>query len=303
MNRDPEIVILATRQLMKCPICGDSSDRSGVLCEDCRAELVGPERITPEQIVMHCERPTTAAFLDRWSRQHRIAPEIMIIGRNIESHGFELVEPSVSRRHAWLEQTPDEWLLHDLGSVNGTFVDEQRVDTAARLHTGDRVRFGTLSFFFFEDASTLPAPRFARAISETSPNEVFPAAITQRFERPRLTTLPVVSFELQEPTGGGGGMVHVGRRQVQLTIPQYELMKMMLDRMLAEADEHEHVRGFISASELLANLSLDASVPCDSNVRQLIRRVRRTFMKAEIADVIESRHGLGYRLRLMPRIR
>ncbi len=54
---------------------------------------------------------------------------------------------AVSRRHARVEVTPEGYLLKDLGSGNGTFVNDERVEERL-LVEGDRVRFGTEDFVF-----------------------------------------------------------------------------------------------------------------------------------------------------------
>jgi DNA-binding response OmpR family regulator len=70
--------------------------------------------------------------------------------------------------------------------------------------------------------------------------------------------------------------------------------------MVEEAHQPELVRGFVRSSELVGNLSWDTREPGDNHVKQLVRRVRRALMKADIGDMIESRHRFGYRLRAIP---
>jgi pSer/pThr/pTyr-binding forkhead associated (FHA) protein len=53
-------------------------------------------------------------------------------------------DESVSRRHAILEVTPDGLCVEDLGSANGTFVDEQRLTGRQLLATFASLRFGTV---------------------------------------------------------------------------------------------------------------------------------------------------------------
>jgi DNA-binding winged helix-turn-helix (wHTH) protein len=55
-----------------------------------------------------------------------------------------LPSPSVSRRHAALTVEGSAARLSDLGSKNGTFVDETKVDQPIALRDGARLRFGTL---------------------------------------------------------------------------------------------------------------------------------------------------------------
>jgi len=67
------------------------------------------------------------------------------IGR-VPGSDLRLTDGSVSRRHAELRYEADGWTLHDLGSTNGTHVNGLRVAGAIRVHPGDQVRFGRLSF-------------------------------------------------------------------------------------------------------------------------------------------------------------
>ena len=50
----------------------------------------------------------------------------------------------VSREHAELRLDRDGWSVRDLGSSNGTYVNDERVD-GARLEHGDVVRLGPVS--------------------------------------------------------------------------------------------------------------------------------------------------------------
>ena len=114
--------------------------------------------------------------------------------------------------------------------------------------------------------------------------------------------LPELEMRLHEPTGGGGGVVEVTSKQVQLTATQFELFSLLVRRMVEEAHQPDLVRGFVRTSELIGDLSWDTRDPGDNHVKQLVRRVRRALIKADIGDLIESRHRFGYRLRVVPRL-
>ena len=58
-----------------------------------------------------------------------------------------LTDRAVSRRHAQIASTAEGWMLRDLSSENGTYVNGQRV-TERLLADGDRVQFGTSRFLF-----------------------------------------------------------------------------------------------------------------------------------------------------------
>lgn len=54
-------------------------------------------------------------------------------------------DPSVSGEHAEITFVRDRWWVRDLGSTNGTLVNEERIDGPTPLHSGDVVQFGRVS--------------------------------------------------------------------------------------------------------------------------------------------------------------
>lgn len=77
--------------------------------------------------------------------EHRLEP-LTFIGRTPENH-VRIFKPAVSRRHAQIAETDGGWLLKDLSSENGTYVNGQRI-AERLLADGDRVQFGTSRFVF-----------------------------------------------------------------------------------------------------------------------------------------------------------
>ena len=67
----------------------------------------------------------------------------LVIGRSRECD-VVLVSEAVSRTHARLLFRDGHWVIHDLGSTNGTMVNGLRIGRC-RLHPGDRVTFGDTS--------------------------------------------------------------------------------------------------------------------------------------------------------------
>ncbi len=54
-----------------------------------------------------------------------------------------IVDPGVSRRHAVIRDDNSGPAIEDVGSTNGTFVNERRVTDVTELQPGDSVRFGS----------------------------------------------------------------------------------------------------------------------------------------------------------------
>jgi hypothetical protein len=284
---------------VKCPVCRTAPAEVGVLCEDCRDELVTFVAVASEQISLHRSDETCpAALIDVWGRPHRLGVNTEI-GREVGTEGLLILDASVSRRHARIVCEGGDWTLTDLGSTNGTVVEGRAVVRESRpLGQLARVQFGGVAFFFSTDVRVSSQRRYERAGSETErpPRLGPPAAHTAEIKSPSL--LDDVVIVLNEPTGGGGCVAQIDGKRVQLTLPQQEFISLLLERMSAEADAEPSIRGFVSMAELVARISLDSA---EANIRQLVRRVRRTLERAGIADLIESRHSRGYRLRVKSR--
>lgn len=75
-------------------------------------------------------------------------------------------ELGVSGRHAALLPDGAGWLLKDLGSTNGTYLNGRRIDSPATLRDGDRIAFGPAGpVVEFRD----PASRAARPFTSAAP--------------------------------------------------------------------------------------------------------------------------------------
>jgi len=68
------------------------------------------------------------------------------IGRSPENEIF-LDDVTVSRKHAVLIRRGDEFFIEDLGSLNGTYVNRKRIESA-RLESGDEVQVGKYRLTF-----------------------------------------------------------------------------------------------------------------------------------------------------------
>jgi pSer/pThr/pTyr-binding forkhead associated (FHA) protein len=68
-----------------------------------------------------------------------------VIGRS-PSADLVISDEFASNMHAKLVSVGDEWILQDLNSTNGTFLDGKRVTTPMTMRAGATVRIGTTTF-------------------------------------------------------------------------------------------------------------------------------------------------------------
>jgi hypothetical protein len=69
----------------------------------------------------------------------------MTVGRGSDAT-LVLDDNFLSSRHASFHLRDDDWVVEDLGSTNGSYVNNVKVDRISRLHTGDRVQVGNVMF-------------------------------------------------------------------------------------------------------------------------------------------------------------
>ncbi len=91
-----------------------------------------------------------------------LGEESLTIGRD-SSNTLSPEDPLLSRRHFVLENRDGAWILRDLGSSNGTFVNGDRV-AERRLAHEDQIRAGSCRFLFLDDTLVSGGPRLTENI-------------------------------------------------------------------------------------------------------------------------------------------
>ena len=75
-------------------------------------------------------------------RHVEVTKERFVLGRSKTQADLVLEDPNVSRQHAAIELQGGEWMLVDLGSTNGCYIDGQRVTTRP-IQDGDLIEITT----------------------------------------------------------------------------------------------------------------------------------------------------------------
>jgi hypothetical protein len=139
---------------MRCRRCGHDNEAGANFCSSCGQPLPREEETTlslpdlaehlelDEDLgVALAELPDGVGMLvvrrgpnagSRFVLDH----EVTAVGRHPESDIF-LDDITVSRRHATIKRGEGGYVVSDAGSLNGTYVDHHRVDTAPLNHLAD----------------------------------------------------------------------------------------------------------------------------------------------------------------------
>jgi pSer/pThr/pTyr-binding forkhead associated (FHA) protein len=142
-----------------CPACGFENPLGANFCSSCGAALTAvaehrTEAIEPtlvDAIGDPSELPPGLGMLivrqgsKRGSRM-ALDADVVTVGRHPDSDIF-LDDITVSRRHAEIRSTETGHEVRDLGSLNGTYVNQERVD-ASPLTDGDELRVGKFKLVY-----------------------------------------------------------------------------------------------------------------------------------------------------------
>jgi hypothetical protein len=108
----------------------------------------------------------------------------------------------VSRRHARLAWTGMGYIVEDLGSTNGTFVNGERVSGQHALRSGDRLQLGEQVEFAFQARVFAPVPKEAALPGTAPPQPYTPPAEPVPVEAPQAGTKVCPKCESLTPEGG-----------------------------------------------------------------------------------------------------
>jgi DNA-binding response OmpR family regulator len=86
---------------------------------------------------------------DPTGREHPLTGEAITIGRAVEND-VVITSKRVSREHARVRCEGRRVTLEDLGSTNGTFLNDERVLTPVQLRDEDRIKIGDVTLIFHD---------------------------------------------------------------------------------------------------------------------------------------------------------
>jgi len=166
-----------------CTACGKQNPDDARFCSQCGTRLVGADTSAPPQPEVAGEttatiaiglggdkvdtsdrqlNPVDAAAVDALPAGHALLvvqrgpgsgsrflldADVVKAGRHPDSEIF-LDDVTVSRRHAEFHRNGETFTVSDVGSLNGTYVNRDRIDRV-QLKDGDEVQIGKYRLVFF----------------------------------------------------------------------------------------------------------------------------------------------------------
>ncbi len=137
----PDVPIDETSTLSLGSLGGGADDAAA---EAGNAEESGVDALAPGTALLVVQRGPNAGS------RYLLEGEVTTVGRHPDAVVF-LDDVTVSRRHAELRREPEGFRVVDVGSLNGTYVNRQRVDESL-LSGGDEIQFGKYRLLYFPAA-------------------------------------------------------------------------------------------------------------------------------------------------------
>ncbi|MDQ4129647.1 MAG: zinc-ribbon and FHA domain-containing protein [Actinomycetota bacterium] len=153
---------------MYCNQCGHRNPAGATFCSSCGAVLdplsgedptltvaaveAGGEVAEDDLTVSLGEFPATAAMVvvkrgPNAGSKFMLDADVTRAGRHPDSDIF-LDDITVSRRHAEIVRVDDGFVVRDVGSLNGTYLNRERIEEA-KLANGDELQIGKFKLVFF----------------------------------------------------------------------------------------------------------------------------------------------------------
>lgn len=203
--------------------------------------------------------------------RHPLEGEAVSIGRASDC-SIPIKDRYLSRKHAEIIAVGETWMLKDLGSANGTYLNGNRVERDETLKGGDRIRLGDTEIVF--ETNERNTDRLL-AVAETNASPTIAIAVHDISDRPeeqdvsRLQTLTLLARELIEDR------------------PMEELFGFIVDRVM------EHLRPSRAAIALLGS---DGRSFTKVEVRRqdLTDSSELTISHTLLADIVEEKKALAF---------
>jgi len=152
-----------------CNQCGHRNPPTSAFCSSCGSALdrlddrtINLTRIDPLQdasgadddlVIPVGDLPSETGVLivragEQAGDRFTLDSDLTRLGRHPDSE-ISLDDITVSRRHVDIQRTPDGYVATDGGSLNGTYVNQERIDRILLKH-GDELQVGKFRLVFFE---------------------------------------------------------------------------------------------------------------------------------------------------------
>ena len=154
-----------------CPICSREYPANYAFCDQHGSRLVDRAPTPAPPPPKLAPRPKLVITASDGSEREFVLPASAVTIGKAEENQLRITDGAISRKHAVIEPNGSNLMIKDLGSLNGIFVNDQRVgDQGQVLRDGDLIEIGRTKMIF--RSAPLPPPAIAsssfRSVAQTT---------------------------------------------------------------------------------------------------------------------------------------
>jgi pSer/pThr/pTyr-binding forkhead associated (FHA) protein len=158
-----------------CNRCGHRNPDDSNFCSSCGAPLEHPAPHDPTTTIVLGPGETVGDLIDddlvvslgdvpegagvlvvkrgpNAGSRYVLSEGVASVGRHPDSDLF-LDDVTVSRRHAEVRRVDDHYTVRDVGSLNGTYLNRERIEDEQKIGNGDEIQVGKFRLIFLAELS------------------------------------------------------------------------------------------------------------------------------------------------------
>jgi sigma-B regulation protein RsbU (phosphoserine phosphatase) len=213
---------------------------------------------------------------DGQSKTYQLTGDRVTLGRSSTTELCFADDAGLSRQHMALERDGEEWTVQDLGSKNGTQVNNIPLKGKLKLKSGDRITAGHLVIVYDDHTATPAAAAGAVVFYETA-----------EAESPSTSTV-VTSLEgalsdqtIVKDTGRGAAqvkaLIHAGQ-ELATNTPLAELFKKILDLSIEAVGAQRGVLMTLEGERLVVRANKGEGFRISSAVRDRVLKEKSSLL-------------------------
>ncbi len=215
----------------------------------------------PRELLIHTpDGKTRTLMLDK---------ERYALGRSSANELCYADDAGLSRQHMVLEKKGDTWMIQDLNSKNGTFVNGVRIDTARPLGPNDRITAGHLTLEFAEKIS--PAANTVIFVESNAPAAAVSTTVA--------TSLEGLLSDEKEIEGGPAmrALIRAGR-ELAGNMPLTDLFNMIMDLSIEAVGAARGVLMTVEGDDLVVQAARGEGFRISSMVRDRVIKEKTSLL-------------------------
>ncbi len=169
----------------------------------------------------------------------------------------------LSREHLAIERNGGEWVVRDLGSTNGSFVNGERLSAPRVLRSGDRINAGQLSLTYTEKKSSVV---FTAEEAPTTTGITMSESIED-----------LVGERSKDTSGHMQALITAGR-ELSTHLPLDKLFDLILDLSMQAAGAARGALMTVEDGELLVRSVKGHGLRVSAHVRDMVIQERRSLL-------------------------